>query len=217
MENSLNGLNGNAISLLLENTSSKIQTERIETKEVPKTNSKNQPIGVYMGVKYKNESVKLLNQIAKDLDIIPDNGIGKYKDYEYHTTIIFSRHPGGIPQRVKDIRTITGKRECELNVPVKIKEFGFFDTPDGRNFHVCVDSSFIHSEWERGQSLGAKYDYPEYVPHISIRNNVPDDFKVPKNIKEKYIGKTLYLKSEYIQDLMDLVPVNKGSSDENKN
>ena len=164
--------------------------------------------GIYLAVDYHPNTDFILNKIAKDLNIVPDNGYGEDKEYKFHTTIIYSKFK--IPKKVEDKlcqfttkvgSTIFKKCKPKISVPVKITGFGFFDTPDGRNFHIEVDSPFLRAEFKRAVAYGLPTDFPNYKPHITIKNNVPSNFTVPKEIAKKYIGTILYTNDEYIETL----------------
>ena len=167
--------------------------------------------GIYLAVDYHPNTDFILDKIAKELGIIPDNGrdpSGNDREYVYHTTIIYSKFKVPRPEtdRLCNFETKVGStifkmKRPKLSVPVKIVGFGFFDTPNGRNFHVRVDSPFLRSEFKRAVDYGLPTDFPQYIPHISIKNDVPKDFKVPNEIAKKYIGTILYTNDEYIERL----------------
>lgn len=164
--------------------------------------------GIYLAIDYHPNATTILNKIAKDLNIVPDNGNGSNKEYKYHTTIIYSKFPK--PKSVEDklcgFETKVGsgifnKKKPKISVPVKIIGFGFFDTPNGRNFHAKVSSPFLRTEFKRARDFGLPTDFPDYSPHITIKNDVPANFTVPKEISQKYIGTVLYSNDEYIEPL----------------
>ena len=43
--------------------------------------------------------------------------------------------------------------------------------------------------------------YTKYIPHITLKNNVPNDFKIPPEIIKKYVGTILYTNDQYINQL----------------
>ena len=166
--------------------------------------------GIYLAVDYNYNANFILDKIAKDLKINPDNGDGSEKEYKYHTTIIYSRFSKPLTKthnwkltefQTKNGSTIFKKSKPKISVPVKIIGFGFFDTPDGRNFHVQVSSPFLNHEFKRAVAFGLPTDFPKYTPHITIKNNVPKDFEVPKEILHKYKDTILYTNDEYIETL----------------
>lgn len=168
--------------------------------------------GIYLAVDYHPNADFILNKIAKELGIVPDNGSGEDKEYKYHTTIIYSKFKQPLKQnddpknlvnfQTKNGSTIFKKSKPKISVPVKIIGFGFFeDTKNGRNFHVQVSSPFLNHEFDRAVKFGLPTDFPKYNPHITIKNNVPKDFTVPKEILNKYKGTILYTNDEYIEEL----------------
>lgn len=175
----------------------------------PKSNSPQKKIyGIYLAIDYHPNADTIINKICKDLGIEADNGYGPDKEYKFHTTIIYSRFK--IPKNKDDKlcnfetkvgSTIFQKKKPKISVPVKVIGFGFFDTPDGRNFHLKVDSPFLKSEFKRAVAAGLPTDFPDYTPHITIKNKVPDNFKVPNEIIQKYKGTVLYSNDEYIEEL----------------
>lgn len=180
--------------------------------------------GIYLAVDYHPHTDFILNRMAKELGIIPDNGYDEHynlrklpngeEGHKFHTTIIYSRfkQPLEISHRfanfpTKNGSTIFEKRKPKIQTPIKIVGVGFFDTPDGLNFHVKVESQFLRSEFRRAVQYGLPTDFPQYQPHITIKNNVPKEFKEfilkgqGKEIIKKYINTTLYTNDEYIEPL----------------
>mgnify|MGYP003585530339 CR=1 FL=1 len=168
--------------------------------------------GIYLAVDYTPTADFIIDKIAKELGIVPDNGSGEDKEYKYHTTIIYSKFKTPLWQddnpkslfnfQTKNGSTIFKKSKPKISVPVKITGFGFFEnTKDGRNFHIKVSSPFLTHEFDRAIKFGLPTDFPKYTPHITVKNNVPKDFTVPKEILTKYIGTILYTNDEYIEEL----------------
>ena len=174
--------------------------------------------GIYMAIDYHPWSEKTIELIVKDLGIVPDNGpqAQRTNDYKYHTTICymdFKKHHLNQKEIEKLVKftNINGStifeeikpRRPKIQIPIKIIGFGFFNTPTGRNLHLKVKSNFLTSEFNRSKKFGIKYDYRNYTPHITLKNNVPDDFIIPKEIEKKYINTTLYSNDEYIEAIQN--------------
>lgn len=180
--------------------------------------------GIYLAVDYHLNTDFILNKMAKELGIIPDNGLDEHynprklpngkEGYKFHTTIIYSKFkiPKSSSDRLVNFQTKNGstifeKKKPKLQVPVKILGAGFFDTPDGLNFHLRVENPFLRYEFRRAVQYGLPTDFPSYTPHITIKNNVPKEFKEyvlkgpGKDIIKKYIGTILYTNDEYIEEL----------------
>ena len=184
--------------------------------------------GIYLAVDYHPNINFILNKIAKEFVVKPDNGFdenGNEREYKYHTTILYSKFPKPLPEdsklcqfQTKSGSTIFQNKRPKISVPVKIVGFGFFEVKDKNNkpsinFHIKVDSSFLRMEFKRGITYGLPTDFPQYQPHITISNSVPKDFKDSlsnakhpdykkhKDIVSKYIGTVLYTNDEYIEEL----------------
>ena len=178
--------------------------------------------GIYLAVDYHLNTDFILNRLCKELGIIPDNGYDEHynlrklpngeEGYKFHTTIIYSKFK--VPKLASDPMvqfptkngsTIFQKRKPKIQTPIKIIGVGFFDTQDGLNFHIKVESPFLRSEFRRAIQFGLPTDFPNYQPHITIKNNVPKEFKdfilngPGKEIVKKYVGGTLYTNDEYIE------------------
>lgn len=184
--------------------------------------------GIYLAVDYHPNINFILNRIAKEFGIEPENGYdqeGNLREYKYHTTILYSKFPRPLPidSKLCQFQTKSGSdisqtKKPKISVPVRIVGFDFFDVKDknnkpGINFHVKVDSPFLRSEFKRGRAFGLPTDYPTYNPHITLSNTVSKefrdklkntsnpDYKKYKAIINKYIGTVLYTNDEYIEEL----------------
>ena len=135
--------------------------------------------GIYIAVDYHPNINFILNRIAKEFGITPDNGYdqeGNLREYKYHTTILYSKFPKPLSQdsklcnfQTKSGSTIFQIKKPKISVPVKIVGFDFFDVKDKNNkprinFHVRVSSPFLTSEFKRGRSFGLPTDFPQYNP-----------------------------------------------------
>lgn len=172
--------------------------------------------GIYIAVDYNPNSIKVIENILKDINKLQvsknEKPIINDTDYKYHTTISYFRFPNNYSQKNKDkmqnykisngksLNDLT-KKSPKIITPVTITGFGFFDTPDGRNFHIKVKSSFLQNEFKKAVKYGIEYSFPSYEPHISICNNVAKDFQVPQEIVNKYKGSILFTNDQYIEPL----------------
>ena len=149
---------------------------------------------------------------------------------KFHTTILYHQFKGESPkeqERLVNYKTITGKMMSKeqgssgpqytlngvklnipkLKIPIKIIGFGYFDIQNKktgkkeRNLHIRVRSNFLEKEWQRAKSFGFSHTYTKYIPHITLKNNVPSDFKIPPEIIKKYVGTILYTNDQYINPL----------------
>jgi len=124
--------------------------------------------------------------------------IGFEKDFKdsFHCTIAYSKKPFDM---VLPGGTI-GTSEVDIHEKAVIKGFGNFDTPEGFNLHVVLESPFLVSEHKRCLKNGAVFDYDEYIPHITLMYNCIKDNKPIKvdNIPKlkKYIGSSVLINKE---------------------
>lgn len=143
------------------------------------------PDGTYVGVKYDRESCKIIKQLALDLGV--PNRITSDK---IHSTVIYSRKYVPELKANNDIYPMNA-RGLELTI---------FDTRDGKRALVLklkcqrlVDRhNQIMSEYQ------TTYDYPEYVPHITLSYDC-GDFD-PKSYKGEL--PKLTIDEEYVEDLV---------------
>lgn len=194
-------------------------------KETIDKSKSNTIYGIYMAVDYHPNTDFILNKMAKELGIIPDNGYDNNYNlridskgnpgYKFHTTIIYSKFKTPVKGdsklanfTTKNGSTIYQRKKPKIQAPIKIKGFGFFDTKeDGINFHVKVDSPFLKSEFQRAIAYGLPTDFPQYQPHITIKNNVSKEFREEvlkgslKDVIHRYINTILYTNDEYIEPL----------------
>lgn len=176
-----------------------------------------QPGGIYMAIDYHPYAEKTINLIARDLGIVPDNGPEAEikNEYKFHTTICYMKFSDYNLSKAEKEKLLTftnlngstvfneiKPRRPKIQVPIKIIGFGFFDTPTGKNLHIRVQSKFLNSEYNRAKRIGIKSKFRNFIPHITIKNDVPPDFIIPKEIEKKYIGTILYSNDEFIEPLI---------------
>ena len=104
----------------------------------------------------------------------------------------------GVVRRIDDLGRIVIPKEIRRLVFGKADAIGepmeiFID---GENVVLRRYKAMQTCEW-------IKYDYRNYTPHITLKNNVPDDFIIPKEIEKKYINTTLYSNDEYIEAIQN--------------
>jgi len=80
---------------------------------------------------------------------------------EFHLTTVYSREP--FPYR-------PAKKE---NFQVKFKEFKILGDKGG-TLVLVVDSQYLHNLFDHRRSLGASWDFPSYIPHITVAKNVDE-------------------------------------------
>jgi len=145
--------------------------------------------GTYIGVRYsKKDEEKILNLI-KEMRVpnpIPEDDI--------HTTLIFSRRyiPDYSPPSKVDMYAYP-------------KEFHIFKSQEGEEILVIkLDSpDLANRHKELMKKHNATYDYPEYIPHITLSYDI-EGYMSLFEIKEKFtklLPEKLHIVSEYVEDL----------------
>lgn len=142
--------------------------------------------GVYVAVKY--------NQSARDdlLEFIKDYKIPSVlKAEDFHTTLIYSK-------KWDNITCLNDNME-DLEIVAHPKELHVFETFDKkRALVILLDCPYLN---ERHKYLMKKYDltydYPEYIPHITVSYDI-GDMEIPKDVK---FPKFFRIQSEYQEDL----------------
>ena len=146
--------------------------------------------GSYVGVTPAKESKNKIKQLIKQLKV--DNPIARDK---MHCTVIYSRKP---------ISDFTAKGTLDPAIKAIPKSLKIFQTQEGKNALVLeLDCEELHY---RHQSImkeyGATYDYPEYIPHITLSYDCKD-FDVSSISKEDLcnIIDCIEIDNEYYEDL----------------
>jgi 2'-5' RNA ligase len=128
-------------------------------KELRKSLSKNK--GTYASLKLNYQSK---NELFEHVKFI---GIPNVVDRDqYHTTVIYSR---------KEIPQAYALNNLDGPFTAIAKEWRIFPSQDTGHCLVlvldCIEATEMHNEF---MSMGATYDYPEYIPHITIATNYTD-------------------------------------------
>jgi 2'-5' RNA ligase len=161
--------------------------------------------GTYHAVEFSKESVKKINEILKDF--------GLEKDFtdSFHCTLTYSKKKIPFLKTSKNMKQVKGAVENGLNILVSIKEFGHFDTPEGKNLHVVLNCPMCEQQFNKAIKQGGTFDYDAYTPHVTLMYDCGEfDIKKQNKLCEKYIGEKLSISKEYIK------PLNKEWLDENK-
>ena len=133
---------------------------------------------------------------------------------KFHTTILYHQFKSESPkekERLVNYKTASGRGMSQetgssgpqytldnkrlnipkMKIPIKIIGFGYFDIQNKktgkkeRNLHIRVKSNFLEKEWLRAKKFGFTHTYSKYNPHITLKNNVPEDFKISPEIVKK--------------------------------
>jgi len=156
------------------------------------------PDGTYMDVVFGSSTNKLFDKIIKEFGLEKD-----FKD-DYHCTIIYSKKYLPYLKTSKGDKQVEAKANSKINKLVKIKDFGHFKTPEGKNLHIVLDCPYCKTEFARTIKAGATTDYPEYVAHVTLMYNCKDfdlDFKKNKDLTKKFIGQKVEIVEERISPL----------------
>lgn len=141
--------------------------------------------GIYVGVKYSDESVKALKKIIKELKLpneVPSSKI--------HTTIIYSR---------KYVPNIEINDVIE-NTTAKPKKLIVFNTQENKRALVVeLDCGYLLDRHNQiMQEYKTTYDYDTYTPHITLSYDIGDlefNYEFDDNL-------SLELVKEYKEDLI---------------
>lgn len=141
--------------------------------------------GLYGAVKFLSTTNSRLYHFAKEHDI--PNPV---KSEDYHTTFIYSR------------KSVPIKTLGKLPDPVEIKHSTFEWDLFGPSKNILVikfESMFLHYRWKYAMDRGASYDFPEYIPHVTLSYDAEgfDHSKLPLPKFDLYIGE------EYTKPLED--------------
>ncbi len=155
---------------------------------------KEQP-GTYSDVVFSKESNKKLESITK--------AFGLKKDFndEYHCTLTYSKKKVPYLKTSKGIKQDkTGNCKNKISKLVSVKDFGHFDTDEGKNLHVVLDCKWCKTQFDRAIKSGATTDYPDYTAHVTLMYNC-DDFTYTDDIGKEFIGTTIEIIEERISPL----------------
>ena len=113
------------------------------------------------------------NEIDSKIDI---------KDFndEYHTTLCYSKKPVLIDKYFLE------KRDFDIKpVIAKVNWWTIFESETyGKSFVLKLDCEDCFRKFEEFIEMGASYDYDEYIPHLTLCYDLPDDIN-PKDVFEK--------------------------------
>lgn len=143
---------------------------------------------MYVAVKPDNKTVQMIDRLIDRYQIpkpIPS--------HKFHCTLIYSRKP-----------TLEPVDQIHRIYKATINKFDIFNTRDGKRCLVLklssTDLQVRHKELMT--ELDASYDFPTYIPHITMSYDV-GDFD-PATLNQALTFDPIYLMSEYHQVLADL-------------
>lgn len=139
--------------------------------------------GTYVGVRYAKESISMLKDLQRMYKIPNPTPSDKM-----HTTVLYSRTPVDFPIAENVNQSVD-----------RSVQFHVFNTRDGKRALVLkVKSDYLTSRHELGNELGASYDFPDYIPHITLSYDVGEKTFSTKSFK---LEKNLTIETEYLEDL----------------
>lgn len=143
---------------------------------------------MYVAVRPDVDAIDVLRKIIRQYGVpnpIPNEGM--------HCTLIYSRTPTVIPQ-VQNLRIYKGTLE----------KFTVFNSRDGKRCLVAkIDSiDLLARHNELMTELDASYDFPEYLPHVTLSYDIGE---FDESILNEVLIKTpIYFTDEYYEILDDL-------------
>jgi hypothetical protein len=142
------------------------------------------PAGTYVGTVFDNNTKKELRQLMIDLKI-PNRTPSK----RLHSTIIYSK------KHIPDFETTTEGYPKTATC----RKFHIFDTRDGNRALVLIldCQSLVDRHNEIMQNSDATYDFPRYIPHITLSYDCAD-FD-PESYKGTF--PSIVITGEYAEDL----------------
>lgn len=106
--------------------------------------------GKYIAAKFDNATLDALEALQLQLNLY--NPVPRDK---LHTTICYSR---------VDIPWIEEEEPQDIGISVGLSQFG-------DALVLLLDSDYLHNRHSLCKELGASYDYPDYLPHVTLSYN----------------------------------------------
>lgn len=139
--------------------------------------------GTYVGVRFSEKSLKTIKSLQK-MYKIPDPTPAD----DIHATICYSRTPVDFIPKTN----LSEKIDREVC-------FHVFNTGDGKRALVLkIKSDYLKKRHNDANELGASYDYPDYIPHITLSYDIGEKMFPTKKFK---LESELEIISEYKEDL----------------
>lgn len=151
--------------------------------------------GTYSDIIFSSESNKKFDKIIKSF--------GLEKDFTdaYHCTLTYSK------KKLPFLKTSKGEKQdkdgnCSSKISklIKIKDFGHFDTDEGKNLHVVLECPWCEAQFNRAIKAGATTDYPNYTAHVTLMYDC-GDFTYREELGKEFIGETIEIVEERISPL----------------
>ncbi len=156
--------------------------------------------GTYYDVIFSKTSNDKIDDIIKELGLTKD-----FKD-AFHCTLVYSKtlctklKTSKGTKQAKDKKTGKFSAKNKLSLLCKIKSFGHFDTDEGKNLHIELESDWCQAQHKRALTSGCTSDYPTYKAHVTLMYNCKD-FSVNDDLVKEFIGERLEIVEERITPL----------------
>ena len=111
--------------------------------------------GTYVAMKFSESTLNAIEGIQKELKLL--NPVSRS---DIHSTICYSRKYINYPLQSEEILV---SNEQTLRI---------FDTDKGPALVLELDSLHLSARHELSKLLGATYDFPDYIPHITLSYNI---------------------------------------------
>lgn len=148
------------------------------------------PDGTFVGVKISKESKDALISASKKMKV--PNIIDKDK---IHITLIYSR---------KHLPKFEAKGKLEKPIIVSVDKLDIFPAQEGDSKALIVKldaPDLVKRHKEIMKEEGATYDFPKYIPHITLSYDVGDFDAKAEKITDYMSNSNLEIVEEYAQDL----------------
>lgn len=143
--------------------------------------------GTYAGFRLDTDSEKALMQAIKSMNI--PNPVSQE---ELHITLLYSR------KFLPDYEPA-----ADTNIEVRPLKFNVFNGRDGSKILVilldCAECLKRHFKLMRDHT--ATYDFPEYIPHITLSYDIGDYTLEDANMDFAKLPNSLLINSEYMEKL----------------
>ncbi|QFR56099.1 hypothetical protein CPT_Muldoon_148 [Serratia phage Muldoon] len=111
--------------------------------------------GLYVCAKFSDLTLDAIEKLQRDLKV--PNPVPRDK---IHSTVVFSRV--SVPYVAA-----SGSFEVATNGELEV-----WDTKSGRTLVLVLNSEYLDFRHNYAKALGATYDFPKYIPHITLSYDV---------------------------------------------
>lgn len=127
--------------------------------------------------------------VSNDTNVLLDNKLGFNKDFDdsYHCTVLYSKKEVTVEEQ------LLVKREHSIPlITTTVIGYRIFESETyGRSFVLVLDSDeFVKTHNRLMDKYDASFDYSEYVPHLTILYDLPQNIN-PIELYKRYKGMEL--------------------------